>query len=331
MEKKAFLLSGMRPTGPLHLGHLVGVLENWVRLQDEYICFFMVADWHALMSEYTKPQIIKDYVLDNVLDWLSIGISPQKSIIFRQSEVKEHLELAMLFSIIIPLSWLERCPTYKEQMQELKNKDVSSYAFLGYPVLQAADILLYKAEFVPIGEDQLPHLEIAREIVRRFRHLYKKDIFPLPQPLLTSQSRLRGIDNRKMSKSYNNFIALTDSEKLIKQKVISMITDPKKIKKHDPGRPSICNVYDYHKIFTREEIQYRIEQINQDCRTGALGCVECKSMLADKLIRYLDNLQQKRKKYDSDMVLEILKKGKELAQERADKTMQEVKSILGLL
>jgi len=328
MSKKPVLLSGMRPTGPMHLGHLVGVLNNWMNLQDEYQCFFMVADWHALMSEYKNPQLIKTYTLENVLDWLSVGLSPQKCAIFRQSEVKEHLELAMVFSIITPLSWLERCPTYKEQLSQMTDKDITNYAFLGYPVLQAADILLYKAEYVPIGEDQLPHLEIARQISRRFKHLYKKEIFPQPQPLLTKESRLLGIDNRKMSKSYNNYISLNDAEKEIKNKVLSMITDPKKIKKTDPGRPSICNVYTYHSIFNKDN--ELVKQIYNDCKTAKLGCVDCKNTLATNLIGYLDKFKENRKNYNIEMVEEILKEGAQTAKQRAEKTIQEVKAILGI-
>ncbi|MCM8757658.1 MAG: tryptophan--tRNA ligase [Candidatus Omnitrophica bacterium] len=255
MKNTSVLLSGMRPTGPMHLGHLVGALNNWLKLQESYRCFFMVADWHALMSEYKDPQIIKNYTIDNVIDWLSVGIDPNRSVIFKQSDVEEHLELAMILATITPLSWLQRCPTYKEQMKQLKLKDISNYAFLGYPVLQAADILLYKAEVVPIGEDQLPHLELAREIARRFHHLYKREVFVLPSSLLTEESRLLGIDNRKMSKSYNNYIALSEKPSDIKRKVLSMITDPKKIKKTDSGNPKICNVYTYHRIFTDDKIR----------------------------------------------------------------------------
>jgi len=332
MEKKPILLSGMRPTGPLHLGHLVGVLKNWAKLQDEYHCFFMVADWHALMSEYMAVEVIKNYTLENVLDWLAVGISPEKATLFRQSDVKEHLELAMVFSIITPLSWLQRCPTYKEQLKQIKEKDLTHYAFLGYPVLQAADILLYKAEFVPVGEDQLPHLEIARQISRRFNHIYKKEIFPQPKPLLTRESKLLGIDNRKMSKSYSNFIALTDSEKEIKEKVLSMITDPKKIKKNDPGRPWICNVYTYHTIFTKEENSIlKVQEIESSCKKGQLGCVECKNTLALYLSKYLDKIKEKRKKYNLSTVKAILEEGKKNASQKAQQTIQEVKSILGML
>jgi tryptophanyl-tRNA synthetase len=242
---KKRILSGMRPTGPMHIGHLLGALENWKRMQEEYGCFFMVADWHALMSEYATPGNIKKFTLENVNDWLCFGIDPAKSVIFRQSDVPEHLELDMILSCITPLPWLERCPTYKEQLREVKGRDLTTYGFLGYPVLQAADILLYKADAVPVGADQLPHLELTREIARRFHDIAKENIFPEPKPLLTESPKILGLDNRKMSKSYNNFIALSDGKEEIKKKVMSMITDPKKIKLGDPGRPDICNVYSF--------------------------------------------------------------------------------------
>lgn len=326
------ILSGMRPTGPLHLGHLVGALKNWVRLQDEYECLFMVADWHALMSEYEAPQIIKIYTLDNVIDWLSVGIDPKKSVIFRQSDVKEHLELAMIFAVLTPLSWLERCPTYKEQLKEIKGKDLTNYAFLGYPVLQAADILVYKADTVPIGEDQLPHLELTRQIVRRFHKIFKKEVFPYPQPLLTKEPRLLGTDNRKMSKSYNNFIALSDTPKVIKKKVISMITDPKKIKKADAGHPDKCNVYTYHNIFNRENVNaLKTKKIYDDCRSSKLGCVDCKEMLTLNLIEFLKPIHENRNKYNPDSVRDILNEGAKRARVVSSKTLSEVREIIGLL
>ncbi len=212
MKKR--ILSGMRPTGKLHLGHLVGALDNWVRLQEEYECYFMVADWHALMSEYEHTASFPDSIIDNVIDWLSAGIDPQKATLFIQSEVPGHLQLHMIFSCFTPLGWLERCPTYKEQLREIKGRELTTYGFLGYPVLQAADIAVYKANAVPVGVDQLPHLELTREIIRRFNTLYKKDIFPEPEPLLTKIPKLLGIDNRKMSKSYGNFISLSDTPRI---------------------------------------------------------------------------------------------------------------------
>ncbi|MCX5715920.1 MAG: tryptophan--tRNA ligase, partial [Candidatus Omnitrophica bacterium] len=243
------LLSGMRPTGPLHLGHLLGALNNWVKLQEEYTCFYMVADWHALMSEYEDPKDLVKNGIEIVKDWVACGIDPKKSVVFLQSAVPEHLELTMVFSVITPLGWLERCPTYKEQLREIKGKDITTYGFLGYPVLQAADIALYRANAVPVGVDQLPHLELTREIVRRFHSLYKKEIFPEPEPLLTSVPKLLGLDNRKMSKSFGNFIALSDPADVIRKKVAQMITDPERIKLLDKGRPNICNVFSYYNVF----------------------------------------------------------------------------------
>jgi len=324
------ILSGMRPTGPLHLGHLFGVLDNWVVLQKEYKCFFMVADWHAYMGEYASPLMMKDYGIDNVTDWLSYGIDPQKSVIFRQSDVPEHLELAMAFSCITPLSWLERCPTYKEQLRETTTRDLTTYGFLGYPVLQAADILLYKADAVPVGEDQLPHLELTREIARRFHDIYKNEIFPLPKPLLTTAPKILGTDNRKMSKSYGNYIALSDGPDVIRKKVTSMITDPAKIKLGDAGHPDICNVYTYHKIFSKES--KAVENIYNECTSGKLGCVQCKKMLADILAEFLKkNIQDKRKECTKEKVEKILQDGASQAKEVAAVTIREVKKLAGLL
>ncbi|MDD5005207.1 MAG: tryptophan--tRNA ligase [Candidatus Omnitrophica bacterium] len=324
---KKTVLSGMRPTGKLHLGHLVGALNNWLKLQKEYQCFFMVADWHALMSEYKSPSGISNFAVDNVIDWLSCGIDPESSVIFVQSQVKEHLELYMVLSCLVPLGWLERCPTYKEQKKELKAKDISNYAFLGYPVLQAADILLYKADCVPVGEDQLPHLEICREIVRRFKSLYKKDVFVEPQALLTKVPRLLGIDGRKMSKSYDNTIALSDSPEMITKKVSSMFTDPKRIKRTDVGHPKQCNVYNYYEVF-KPELK---DEVYNWCTKAELGCTECKQKLAGILIEQLSPIQQKRAHFEShkDLVTDILRDGQKQAAEFAANTMKEVKEALG--
>lgn len=321
---KKHLLSGMRPTGKLHLGHLIGALNNWVKLQDEYLCLFMVADWHALMSEYKDPSHIREYIVDNVIDWLSCGIDYQRSIIFVQSDVKEHLELDMIFSCITPLGWLARCPTYKEQLKELKDKDVNTYAFLGYPVLQASDILVYKAEAVPVGEDQLPHLELTREIARRFNHLYK-NIFPEPKAILTPSPRLLGLDGRKMSKSYNNFIALSDEEDLVRKKIVSMFTDPKRIRLKDPGNPKVCNVYSYYKIFDPQ----RQKEAYDWCTGAKVGCTECKNILANALILMLKPIQEKRKSFihDKNKINDILKQGSEAASHIAAETLKEIRGI----
>lgn len=311
------------------MGHLFGVLENWKKLQEEYECFFMVADWHAFMSEYERPQGLKENIIDNVADWLSCGISPQKSHIFIQSHVKEHLELYMLFSIITPLGWLERCPTYKEQLREITNRNLSTYGFLGYPVLQAADILLYKADFVPVGEDQLPHLELTREIARRFNGLYKKEVFTDPQALLTQSSRLLGIDGRKMSKSYDNTIALSDEPEVVRKKVQSMFTDPKRIKLSDPGHPEKCNVHSYYAVLAPE----RKEEVDQACRQSKIGCTDCKKELGGIMVKYLAPIQEKRNKFlkDKEKISCLLEKGKEQAQKVAAETISEVKETLGIL
>jgi len=324
---KKIVLSGMRPTGRLHLGHLVGALNNWCVLQKEYQCFFMVADWHALMSEYKNPSEINNFAIDNVIDWLSCGIDPKSSVVFIQSQIKQHLELYMILSCLVPLGWLERCPTYKEQKRELKSKDVSNFAFLGYPVLQAADILLYKANYVPVGEDQLPHLEICREIVRRFKSLYKKDVFVEPQALLTKFPKLLGIDGRKMSKSYDNTIALSDSKEIIKKKVSRMFTDPKRIKRSDPGHPKHCNVCSYYEVFKSD----MTKDVLHWCTKAELGCTECKAKLAEILVEQIEPIQEKRQYYLShkDVVNDILREGRKEAEKFASKTITEIKGALG--
>ena len=326
MKKR--ILSGMRPTGKLHLGHLVGALNNWVRLQEEYECLFMVADWHALMSEYENPKGLKDSIIDNVIDWIACGISCEKSTIFIQSQVKEHMELCMAFSIITPLGWLERCQTYKEQLREISNRDLSTYGFLGYPVLQAADILLYKAEAVPVGEDQLPHLELTREIARRFNSLYKKEIFPEPKALLTKSARLLGLDGRKMSKSYNNYIAISEEPKEIRRKVAGMFTDPLRIRLSDPGHPEKCNVHSYYSVFAPE----REKEIGSLCRESKIGCTDCKKELAEILIKFLDPIQKKRDKLvkNKKLISDILDGGRKKALLIADKTIKETKEVMGI-
>ena len=324
MKKR--ILSGMRPTGKLHLGHLVGALSNWTMLQDEYDCFFMVADWHALMSEYENPADLKANMLDNVIDWLSCGIDPEKSTIFIQSQVPEHLELYFILSLITPLGLLERCPTYKEQLRQVVNRDLSTYAFLGYPVLQAADILLYKADSVPVGEDQLPHLELARQIVRKFNHLYKTTCFAEPKALLTQTTRLLGLDGRKMSKSYNNYIALSDAPEVIRKKVQGMITDPERIRIADRGHPDKCNVFYYYAAF----FPGLKDQVHERCTKAGIGCTECKKELASLISDLLAPIQEKRQilQKDKSRIQEVLSAGNQKASLLAKKTMHQVRGLL---
>jgi len=319
MKKR--LLSGMRPTGPMHLGHLLGALTNWKSLQDSYECYYMVADWHALMSEYKDPGSMKAYIMEMVADWLAAGIDPKKSTIFIQSHVKEHIELFMVLSDMVPLSWLERCPTYKEQLREVKTRDLTTYGFLGYPVLQAADILAYKASAVPIGVDQMVHLELTREIARCFNNMHKQ-IFPEPEALLTDVPKLLGTDNRKMSKSYGNFIALGDSEDVIRKKISSMITDPKRIRLTDKGHPDVCNVFSYYKIFAKD----LVPDADKWCRSAELGCTECKKRLADRVIEYLLPYKQKRTSLlkDKTYLEGILKQGMQKSSQVTSSTMDEV-------
>lgn len=316
----------MRPTGKLHLGHLVGALENWVSLQKETCCIFSIADWHALMSEYANSRPLREYIIDMAIDWLSCGLDYEKSILYVQSDVKEHLELQMFLACLTPLGWLERNPTYKEQLREITTRDLQTYAFLGYPVLQAADILLYKADGVPIGEDQLPHLELCREIARRFNAMYKADVFSDCKPILTKVPRLMGVDNRKMSKSYDNAIFLSDTEKETERKVLSMITDPQRIRMTDPGRPDICNVYHYYKVFAPSEAA----DCYQWCSKALKGCVDCKRNLSQHINKKLAPIREKRLQLEKDKnhVMGILHNGACKARQMAQTTMERVRSVV---
>lgn len=328
MSKKR-VFSGMRPTGDLHIGHL-SVLENWVRLQEDYDCIYGVVDLHALTTSYEDPSQIRKYGREMVLDWLSAGLNPNKSSIMIQSQVKQHAELHLLLSMLMPLSWLERVPTYKDQLQQLskEGKNITTYGFLGYPLLMSADILVYKAEAVPVGEDQLPHLELTRELARRFNHLYGKEVFPEPKALLSEIPMVPGIDKRKMSKSYNNYIPINSNEKELMEKVRQMITDPARIKKDDPGNPDICVVYSYQKIYNKEEAA----EIGDLCRKGQIGCVQCKKKLAEKLTAFLQPIWEKRAEFavNEKLVDEILQAGNEKARMCAEETLLEVRDILGV-
>jgi tryptophanyl-tRNA synthetase len=311
----------MRPTGKLHLGHLVGALDNWIKLQEEYQCFFMVADWHALMSEYENTSELSENIIDNVADWLSVGIDPEKSVIFVQSEVPEHLKLHMILSCITPLGILERCPTYKEQMREVKTRNLNTYGFLGYPVLQAADILLYKASKVPVGKDQLPHLELTREIARLFNNLYKKNIFPYPDAILTQTPKLLGLDGRKMSKSYLNTINLSDASQAITKKISTMFTDPKRVRLSDEGHPDTCNVFSYYSVFVPE----MGNEVRDWCMNAKIGCTECKKILAKNIIDKLAPIQKRREELIKDRkgIKKILDVGREKASSVASQTIKE--------
>ena len=326
MKKR--LLSGMRPTGPLHLGNYHGALANWVRLQEQYDCFFFVADWHALTSDYEKPDFIRGYTTEILLDWLSAGLTPEKSTLFIQSRVKEHAELFLILSMITPVAWLERNPTYKDQMDQLNNKDLSTFGFLGYPVLQAADIIMYKPYGVPVGVDQAPHVEITREIARRFNYLYGP-VFPEPEVILTETPKLLGTDRRKMSKSYGNAIFLSDPPETVAAKVATMITDPQRMRKSDPGNPDVCNVYDFHKLYSPPGV---VADVDRRCRSADIGCVDCKKRMAAHLNAFLEPIRERRRFYleRPGLVEEIITAGSDKARQTAVRTLEEVRAAVKL-
>ncbi|MGI6588527.1 MAG: tryptophan--tRNA ligase [Peptococcia bacterium] len=325
--KKGTIFSGMRPTGKLHIGHL-SVLENWVKLQDKYNCFFGIVDWHALTTAFDSTEKIQENKRLMLLDWLGAGLDPEKSPIFVQSSVKEHGELHLLLSMITPLSWVERVPTYKDQIVQLgsQGKDISTYGFLGYPVLMAADILVYRADTVPVGEDQLPHLEFTRELARRFNHLYSCRLFPEPQAQLAKVAMLPGVDGRKMSKSYNNDIPLGATTEEIWEKVQRMVTDPARIKKSDPGHPEVCIVHTYHQLY----YALGLEELSDDCRQGKIGCVQCKKRLAQIIDEQLAPIREKRQYYENkpELLREILETGARKAKVKAEETMELVRSAM---
>jgi tryptophanyl-tRNA synthetase len=362
---KKRVLSGMRSTGKLHLGNYVGALENWVRMQEQYDCFFFIADWHALTTDYADTSRLKENSVDVLLDWLAAGLDPAKCVMFIQSHVPAHAELHLLLSMITPLGWLERVPTYKEQKENIKGKDLDTYGFLGYPVLQSADILIYKADVVPVGEDQVAHVELTREIARRFNafyayaqpvvaetavltqqqrdlvissgteitpdtdYIFPRTVFPEPQALLTPAPRLPGTDGRKMSKSYGNAVMLTDPEPIVRQKLKTMVTDPARVRRTDPGNPDVCPVGDLHKIFSSKET---MAKVYQGCRSAAIGCIECKNWAADAIVKILNPMQERRKKYEDNprLAWDILEAGSARAREVAGATMDEVRKAMGL-
>jgi tryptophanyl-tRNA synthetase len=366
-SSKKRVLSGMRSTGKLHLGNYVGALENWVRMQEQYDCFFFIADWHALTTDYADTSRLKENSVDVLLDWLAAGLDPAKCVMFIQSHVPAHAELHLLLSMITPLGWLERVPTYKEQKENIKEKDLGTYGFLGYPVLQSADILIYKADVVPVGEDQVAHVELTREIARRFNGFYAKPfvirrqgtravtsdgkvvqlesgvelepqtdyvihpkpVFPEPAALLTPAPRLPGTDGRKMSKSYGNAIMLSDPEPVVRQKLKTMVTDPARVRRTDPGNPDVCPVGDLHKIFSSKET---MAKVYEGCRSAGIGCIECKSWAADALVKILNPMQERRKKYEDNprLAWDILEAGSARARDVAGATMEDVRQSMGL-
>jgi tryptophanyl-tRNA synthetase len=325
---KERVLSGMQASGKLHIGNLVGALSNWVKLQDKYDCFYFVADWHALTTGYADPSSINESTRNILINFLAAGLDPEKCTIFIQSHVLEHAELHLLLSMITPLGWLERVPTYKEQQQELKDRDLSTYGFLGYPLLQTADIIIYRAKYVPVGIDQVPHLEISREIARRFNYLYK-EIFPEPEALLTEFPKLVGTDGRKMSKSYDNAIYLSDTPEEVEQKLRTMVTDPARIKRTDAGNPELSPVYQLHKIFSSKPEQ---ENIAEGCRTAGIGCIECKKILIKNVLNIMEPIWIKRNELinNPNILNDVADKGTAKAREVAEETMQLVREAMGL-
>jgi tryptophanyl-tRNA synthetase len=322
------ILSGMRPTGKLHLGNLYGALSNWIALQNDgaYDCYYFVADWHALTSDYAKTDEIRANTIDMVIDWLAAGLDPGKSTLFIQSSIKEHAELFLLLSMLTPLAWLERNPTYKEMKEELVEKDLSTFGFLGYPVLQAADIIMYKAYGVPVGVDQLPHVELTREIARRFNFLYG-EVFPIPEPLLAEVPKLLGIDGRKMSKSYGNAIFMSDRGEELKKKVAAMFTDPQRQRKRDPGRPELCNVFTFHGLYSPPGT---VAEIGPACRGAVIGCTECKQRLADAIAEGMKPIHARRDHYlaHPGEVRAIIEDGNIRAAKTAKATLAQVRDAM---
>lgn len=321
------VLSGMQPSGLMHLGNYLGALENWKALQEQYACYFFVADWHALSTNYADTSRIREFVREMLIDWLAAGIDPERATVFVQSRIPEHAILHLLLSMITPVSWLERNPTYKEKQEEIKEKDLSTYGFLGYPVLQASDILLYKPDFVPVGKDQLPHLELTRELARRFNDLYKTSVLPEPKEHLTKFPKVLGTDGRKMSKSYHNTINLSDTEPVVRQKLKTMVTDPARVRRTDPGNPDLCPVYEFHKIYSPQAVR---DQIQTDCRTAAIGCIDCKKLVADRMVEQLTPMWHARAKLigNPSLVDDVVETGSHRAAEVARTTLHEVNEAM---
>ncbi len=328
MKQKKVILSGMRPTGRLQLGNLLGALDNWVKLQEQYRCFFSVVDWHALTTGYEDTSEIRENTYQMLMDWLSAGLDPEKNVIFRQSDVLEHAELHLLLSMVTPLSWLERVPTYKDQIEQLRERNLATYGFLGYPLLQAADILVYRADAVPVGEDQAPHIEMTREIARRFNFLYKGEVFPEPATILNEVKLLPGIDGRKMSKSYGNTIEMAEHPEEVRKKVSQMLTDPGRQRKTDPGNPDKCVAFAFHKVFNAFELL----NLAEVCRKGEIGCVQCKKLLGELVAAYLEPIYERRQRLEGkrEYIRDILQAGAKKAQEAAGETMEVVRDAMNL-
>jgi tryptophanyl-tRNA synthetase len=322
------VLSGMRSTGKLHLGHYFGTLRNWVELQSTHDCHYFAADWHALTTDYADPSQIAAATLETFADWIAAGIDPERSTLFVQSWIPEHAELHLLLSMITPLGWLERVPTYKEQLREIEGRDLATYGFLGYPVLQTADIIVYRAHCVPVGEDQASHLEISREIARRFNTLYG-EVFPEPQALFAPTPRVPGLDGRKMSKSYGNAINLADTPDEIRAKCATMFTDPQRVRRRDPGHPETCNLFAFHQLVSPPDLQ---ERVARDCRAAEIGCVDDKKLIAERIIALLEPIRKRREELMGDRgeLLAIVRRGTERARERARATMAAVRAAIGL-
>ncbi len=325
---KKIVLSGMQPSGMMHVGNLIGALQNWVKIQDDYDCHYFIADWHALTSQYADTTRLKEYVQDILVNCLAAGLDPEKATIFQQSRVPEHAELHVLLSMMTPLSWLERVPSYKEKQIEVKDKDLNTYGFLGYPLLQSADIMIYRANFVPVGVDQMPHLEITREVARRFNNFYG-DVFPEPDGLLTKFPKVVGTDGRKMSKTYDNCIFLSDSPKEMEQKVRTMTTDPQRIKRTDKGDPELSPVFQLHKVFSSKDEQ---DEVAEGCRTAGIGCIDCKKVLIKNLLTILEPIWEKRQHFieQPDLLEDIISAGSKKAREKAIETMEQARKAMGL-
>lgn len=328
-KDKKRILSGARPTGPLHLGNYHGAVQNWIALQKDFECFYFIADWHSLTTDYADPSNIKKWTESILIDWLAAGLNPESSTIFIQSLVPEHAELHLLLSMLTPLGWLERVPSYKEMREQLKDRDLNMYGFLGYPLLQTADIVIYRAYGVPVGEDQVPHVELAREIARRFNSIYGKDVLIEPQAILTRAPKIPGTDGRKMSKSYKNCIYLSDSAKTMEEKILPAMTDPARKRRTDPGNPDLCPIFEFHKLYTPEGER---KELSKGCRTAGIGCIDCKKVLIGHLNAFWEPIREKRKELEKDVrkVWDIAFEGSRRAREEAKKTMEMIYPVMGI-